>query len=161
MVLMKPQERQQYLAMRAQCGQERDITVKQVEGGYIVQTATRFFVDQGQGPVSVSEVIDTAIATSGHEAALIASNFLKHGEFWPDEGQTVEDEPEHVEGHDPVMPEQYFYREQQVGEPLERAKTEPVEGLHIREDWGKRETNSAIQAALDAQRQALTRATDE
>ena len=84
MVLMKQDERRQFLALKQQCGQERDLQVKQVENGFVIQSVIRFFIDQGEGPVSAGEVSDTTVAVSATEAGLIAKNFMQHGEFWPD-----------------------------------------------------------------------------
>ena len=112
MVLMKAQEKQQLDAMRQQCGQERDLQVKQVENGYVIQSVVRFFMDQGNGPVNVGEMSDTTVAVTATECAVIASNFLKYGEFWPDDAEPFADEtvePDFVGGTDPVaealMPE--------------------------------------------------------
>ena len=107
MVLMKAEDKQRLEQMRQQCGQERDLQIKQVENGFIIQAVTRFFVDQGSGPVQAGEMSDTTIAVTAYEAGTIAANYMRHGEFWPD-GMAADDDD--VTGADPVldaiMPEQ-------------------------------------------------------
>jgi len=104
MVLMKAEDKQRLEQMRQQCGQERDLQIKQVENGFIIQSVTRFFVDQGQGPVQAGEMSDTTIAVTAYEAGTIAANFMRYGEFWPDE--LGDDAKAMLDGaHDPIMPE--------------------------------------------------------
>jgi hypothetical protein len=110
MVLMKQDERRQFLALKQQCGQERDLQVKQVENGFVIQSVIRFFIDQGEGPVSAGEVSDTTVAVSATEAGLIAKNFMQYGEFWPDgipaEIDVPEPEKEQGEVFDPGVSSQ-------------------------------------------------------
>jgi len=111
MVLMKKQDRDTIIAMREQCGQERDVNVKQVECGFVIQSVTRFFTIDNGGPVEVAVIQDTCVAVTSHEAALVASNFIKHGEFWPDdmkvdttnENADMLTDDDHVTGDDPVL----------------------------------------------------------
>jgi len=104
MVLMKAEDKQRLDQMRQQCGQERDLQIKQVENGFVIQCVTRFFVDQGQGPVQAGEMSDTTIAVTAYEAGTVAANFMRYGEFWPD--KVEDDASAMLDGaHDPIMPE--------------------------------------------------------